>query len=147
MTDFDADFLVVGSGFGGAVSALRLAEKGYSVVVLEQGKRYRTQDFPATNWSLRKYLWFPRLGLHGIQVLTFLRHALVLHGRGVGGGSLVYANTLITPEDEVLRRPEWGGEDWKGRLAPHSEAARRMLPSARTGSEKNITPKREQAPS
>ena len=127
MTAFDADVVVVGSGFGGAVSALRLAEKGYSVVVLEQGKRYRSEDFPATNWSLRKYLWFPRLGLHGIQVLSFLRHALVLHGRGVGGGSLVYANTLIAPEDEVLRRPEWGGGDWGARLAPHYAEARRML--------------------
>lgn len=127
MSTFDVDFLVIGSGFGGSVSALRLAEKGYSVVVLEQGKRYRTEDFPATNWSLRKYLWFPRLGLHGIQVLTFLRHALVLHGRGVGGGSLVYANTLIAPEDDVLRRPEWGGDDWNPRLAPHYAEARRML--------------------
>lgn len=132
----DADFLVIGSGFGGSVSALRLAEKGYSVVVLEQGKRYRASDFPRTSWSLRKYLWAPRLGLHGIQVLTFLRHALVLHGRGVGGGSLVYANTLIAPEPEVFRRPEWGPGDWEGRLAPHYREARRMLgavPSAGIG--------------
>jgi len=124
---FDADFLVIGSGFGGAVSALRLVEKGYAVVVLEQGKRYRTGDFPRTSWSLRKYLWAPRLGLHGIQVLTFLRHALVLHGRGVGGGSLVYANTLIAPDPEVFRRPEWGPGDWEARLAPHYAEARRML--------------------
>ncbi len=127
MDDAQADVVVVGSGFGGAVSALRLAEKGYSVVVLEQGRRYRTEDFPKTNWSLRKYLWFPPLGLYGIQVLSFLRHALVLHGRGVGGGSLVYANTLIEPEAEVLQRPEWGGEDWALKLAPHYATARRML--------------------
>lgn len=133
---YDADFLVIGSGFGGAVSALRLAEKGYSVVVLEQGKRYRTPDFPRTSWSLGKYLWAPRLGLHGIQVLTFFRHALVLHGRGVGGGSLVYANTLISPEPDVFRRPEWGPGDWEARLAPHYQEARRMLgavPSAGVG--------------
>ncbi|MEJ2203191.1 MAG: GMC family oxidoreductase [Gemmatimonadota bacterium] len=130
MTDpgsHDADVIVVGSGFGGSVSALRLAEKGYSVVVLEQGRRYRTEDFPKTNWSLRKYLWLPRLGLYGIQVLTFLRHVLVLHGRGVGGGSLVYANVLLQPEAEVLRRAEWGDGDWSETLAPHYDAARRML--------------------
>ncbi len=109
------------------MAALRLAEKGYSVVVLEQGRRYRTEDFPGTNWSLRKYLWLPRLGLHGIQVLTFLRHALVLHGRGVGGGSLVYANTLLQPEREVLDRLEWGDGAWGERLGPHYETARRML--------------------
>ena len=124
---FDADFIVVGSGFGGAVSALRLAEKGYRVVVLEQGKRWQATDFPRTNWSLRKYLWLPRLGMHGIQVLTFLRHALVLHGRGVGGGSLVYANTLIAPPDEVFERPGWNAPDWAARLAPHYAEARRML--------------------
>lgn len=125
--EFDADFLVIGSGFGGAVSALRLAEKGYSVVVLEQGKRYRTRDFPRTNWSLKKYLWAPALGLRGIQVLSFFRHVTVVHGRGVGGGSLVYANTLVRPDDDVFRRPEWGEGDWVGRLEPHYREARRML--------------------
>lgn len=125
--DRDADVLVVGSGFGGAVSALRLAEKGYSVVVLEQGKRYRTEDFPPTNWTLGKYLWAPALGLHGIQVLSFFRHVTVLHGRGVGGGSLVYANTLVQPADDVFRGPDWGGDDWPARLAPRFREARRML--------------------
>jgi cholesterol oxidase len=128
---FDADVLVIGSGFGGAVSALRLAEKGHRVVVLERGRRYTTADFPRTNWSLRKYLWSPGLGLHGIQALTFLRHMLVLHGTGVGGGSLVYANNLIQPDEEVLRRPEWGGADWASRLAPHYAEARRMLGASR----------------
>lgn len=127
MNPRDADFLVIGSGFGGAVSALRLAEKGYSVVVLEQGKRYRTGDFPRTNWSLRKYLWAPALRFHGIQVLSFFRHVTVVHGRGVGGGSLVYANTLVQPEDDVFRRPEWAGGDWVARLEPHFREARRML--------------------
>jgi cholesterol oxidase len=124
---FEADVLVIGSGFGGAVSALRLAQKGLSVVVLERGRRYETDDFPRTNWSLREYLWSPRLGLHGTQALTFLRHVLVLHGTGVGGGSLVYANNLIHPDDEVLRRPEWGAADWAERLAPHYDEALRML--------------------
>jgi cholesterol oxidase len=123
----DADFLVVGSGFGGAVSALRLAQKGYSVVVLEQGRRWGSEDFPRTNWSLKDYLWLPRLGFHGIQVLSFFRHVAVLHGRGVGGGSLVYANTLVRPEAEVLRGADWGGQDWNARLDPHYDEARRML--------------------
>jgi cholesterol oxidase len=127
----DADFIVIGSGFGGAVSALRLAERGYSVIVLEQGRRYRTQDFPKTNWSLRKYLWAPRIGLHGIQVLTLLRHVLVLHGRGVGGGSLVYANTLVEPDEAVFAREGWGAGGWRDRLAPHYAEARRMLGAVR----------------
>ena len=130
-SNLDADFLVIGSGFGGAVSALRLAEKGYRVVVLEQGRRYHTEDFPRTNWTLRKYIWLPRLGLHGIQALTFLRHALVLHGRGVGGGSLVYANILIEPRSEVFEHPEWGGGAWRERLSPHYAEARRMLGAVR----------------
>jgi cholesterol oxidase len=133
---FDVDYVVIGSGFGGSVSALRLAEKGYKVAVLEKGRRYRPSDFPKTNWSLRKYLWMPRLGLYGIQVLTLFRHVLVLHGCGVGGGSLVYANQLLVPPDEVFTRSEWGPGDWKARLAPHYEEARRMLgatPSPRIG--------------
>jgi len=134
--DHDADFIVIGSGFGGSVSALRLAEKGHRVVVLEKGRRYHPADFPKTNWNLRKYLWMPRLGLYGIQMLTLFRHVLVLHGGGVGGGSLVYANQLLVPPDEVFAKPEWGPGDWKARLAPHYAEARRMLgatPSPRVG--------------
>jgi len=123
----DADFIVVGSGFGGAVSALRLAEKGYSVVVLERGRRWVPADFPENNRALRRYLWLPRLGCHGIQAITPLRHAFVLHGTGVGGGSLVYANVLIEPDAEVFRRPEWGSDGWEERLRPHYREARRML--------------------
>lgn len=126
-TPFHADVLVIGSGFGGSVSALRLAEKGYAVTVLERGRRWHRSDFPATNWALRKYLWLPRLGLTGIQALSFFRHALVLHGTGVGGGSLVYANTLVRPDDAVLRAPGWGEGDWADRLEPHFATARRML--------------------
>jgi cholesterol oxidase len=132
----DFDYIVIGSGFGGSVSALRLAEKGYRVAVLEKGKRYRTEDFPKTNWNLWRYMWMPQLGLYGIQMLTLLKHVLVLHGGGVGGGSLVYANQLLVPPDEVFTKPEWGPGDWKAKLAPHYSEARRMLganPSPRVG--------------
>jgi|HubBroStandDraft_3_1064219.scaffolds.fasta_scaffold06526_1 cholesterol oxidase len=122
------DFIVVGSGFGGSVSALRLAEKGYRVLVIEAGKRWRTEDFPRTNWSLRKFLWLPAFFCYGIQRLTLLRDVLVLSGAGVGGGSLVYANTLLVPRDEAFERGTWpAGTDWKRVLAPHYAVARRIL--------------------
>jgi cholesterol oxidase len=127
-SSYDCDFLIVGSGFGGSVSALRLAEKGYDVTVIEAGKRWRTEDFPRTNWNLRKFLWLPSLFCYGIQRLTLLKDVLVLSGAGVGGGSLVYANTLLVPEDEAFQRGTWPrGIDWKQALAPHYETARRML--------------------
>jgi len=121
------DFIVIGSGFGGAVAALRLAQKGYRVAVPEKGKRYRTEDFPKTNWNVWKSIWMPRLGLYGIQALTLLRHVMVLHGTGVGGGSLVYANQLIIPQDEIFEKEEWGAGDWKARLTPFYAEAQRML--------------------
>ena len=121
------DFIVIGSGFGGSVSALRLAQKGYRVAVIEKGKRYQSKDFPATNWNLRKSIWMPRLGQLGIQSLTLLRHVLVLSGVGVGGGSLVYANQLIVPDDSIFTKPEWGPENWKENLAPFYAQASRML--------------------
>jgi cholesterol oxidase len=122
------DFLIVGSGFGGSVSALRLAEKGYRVAVLEAGKRYRAEDFPVSNWSLRRYLWLPRLSCYGIQRLTLLRDVLVVTGAGVGGGSLVYGNTLPMPRSDVFRRPEWPrSQDWETALAPHYGTAKLML--------------------
>ncbi|MFO7737841.1 MAG: FAD-binding protein, partial [Desulfatiglandaceae bacterium] len=121
------DYIVIGSGFGGAVSALRLAEKGYKVLVLEKGKRYRSEDFPPTNWHLRKSLWIPPLGLYGIWVLSLLRHIFVLHGTGVGGGSLNYCNQLLVPPDEVFDKPEWGPGDWKAGLSPFYHVAQRML--------------------
>jgi len=127
----DYDYVVIGSGFGGAVSALRLAEKGHRVAVLEMGKRWDASDYPKTNWNLRKFLWMPRLGLHGIQQLTVLEDVIVLHGAGVGGGSLVYANTLVTPPEKVLRDARWpAGVDWSATLAPHYATARRMLGAA-----------------
>ena len=121
------DYIVIGSGFGGSVSALRLAEKGYRVAVLEKGKRYRTEDFPATNWNLRKYLWLPKLKLYGIQMMTLFKHVFVLHGGGVGGGSLVYANQLLVPPDGVFEKEDWGPGDWKDKLAPFYERAKVML--------------------
>jgi cholesterol oxidase len=127
MPDFDCDFAIVGSGFGGSVSALRLAEKGYSVSVFEMGKRWRTEDFPKTNWELKKHLWRPRFGLYGILQLTILRDVFFIHGCGVGGGSLVYANTLLVPPDVAFRDPQWVGLNWKESLRPHYETALHML--------------------
>jgi cholesterol oxidase len=97
------DYLIVGSGFGGSVSALRLAEKGYSVLLLEQGKRFEPEDYAKTNWNLRKYLWMPSLGLYGIQKLSFYRQASIMTGIGLGGGSLVYANTLFKPPSKFFQ--------------------------------------------
>ncbi|NOZ04255.1 MAG: GMC family oxidoreductase [FCB group bacterium] len=121
------DYIIIGSGFGGSVSALRLAEKGYRIAVIEQGKRYRPQDFPKTNWNLRKYFWLPRLSLYGFQAMTLMKDVFILHGAGVGGGSLVYANNLLVPPDEVFDDPAWGGSGWKEKLAPYYERARKML--------------------
>lgn len=126
------DFLVIGSGFGGSVSAMRLSEKGYRVAVLEKGKEYRTQDFPKTNWELRKYLWAPLIRCFGIQKLTFFKEVFILSGVGVGGGSLVYANTHMVPPDEFFRNPAWARfGDWKQRLMPFYGLAKFMLGSAK----------------
>ena len=122
------DFVVVGSGFGGSVSALRLAEKGYRVLVLERGKRFGDQDFARSNWSVGKYLWAPALGCRGILEMSLLRDVLVLHGAGVGGGSLGYANVLLEPGDSLFEAPGWRHlADWQALLRPHYATARRML--------------------
>lgn len=124
----DYDYLVIGSGFGGSVAALRLAEKGYSVAVIERGKRWQNADFPKTNWNLRKFIWIPLLRCFGIQAFTFLRDMMILHGCGVGGGSLVYASTHLIPPDEVFEDPAWRSlGDWKNDLAPHYATASQML--------------------
>ncbi|HUB99304.1 MAG TPA: GMC family oxidoreductase [Solirubrobacterales bacterium] len=128
MSQFDFDWIVVGSGFGGSVSALRLAEKGYSVAVLECGKRFRDGDFPKSTWDLRRYFWAPRLGLRGIFRLTPFKDVSVVSGCGVGGGSLGYANTLYVPPEEFFKDPQWSDlADWESELAPHYEEAQRML--------------------
>jgi cholesterol oxidase len=123
------DFVIIGSGFGGSVSAMRLTEKDYSVLVLERGKRYNAEDFPETNWKLlSKYLWMPGLRLFGIQGLSFFKDMWVLSGSGVGGGSLVYACTLIKPGDQFFQAEEWFGlADWQQELESHYETARQML--------------------
>lgn len=125
---FDTDFLIVGSGFGGSVSALRLAEKGWRVTVLEQGRRWTSETLPATNWDARRFLWAPLLRCFGIFRMTIFRHVFVLSGAGVGGGSLVYANTLLVPKREAWQDPAWRElADWEQVLSPHYRTARRML--------------------
>jgi len=127
------DFVIVGSGFGGSVSALRLAEKGYRVLVLEKGKRFTKEDFAESNRDFKKWMWSPAIGAHGIFQMTFLRHVTVVHGVGVGGGSLVYANTLPTPKDSFFSASSWAHlADWKKELAPHYLTARKMLGSTRS---------------
>ncbi|MBI3553039.1 MAG: GMC family oxidoreductase [Elusimicrobia bacterium] len=123
------DFVIIGSGFGGSVAALRLSEKGYAVAVLEAGRHYEDEDFARTNWNLRRYLWLPKLFCYGIQRLTLLKDLLVVSGAGVGGGSLVYANTLLEPGRGFYASPEASriAADLRERLAPHFAAARRML--------------------
>jgi len=125
---FDYDWIVVGSGFGGSVSALRLAEKGYDVAVLECGKRFADEDFPKSTWDSRRYFWAPRVGMKGIFRLSLFRDIAVVSGCGVGGGSLGYANTLYVPPSPFFKDPQWGDlEDWERTLAPHYETAQRML--------------------
>ena len=126
--DHQFDVIIVGSGFGGSVSAMRLAQKGYRVAVLESGKRYRAADFPKSNWNAPKYIWAPLLRCFGFQKITMLKGVMVLHGSGVGGGSLVYANTLMQPLENVFDDPAWpSGVRWKESLDPHYETARKML--------------------
>jgi cholesterol oxidase len=128
MKDFDYDVLVVGSGFGGSVTALRATEKGYRVGVIEAGRRFDRTSLPKTSWQLRRFLWAPALGMRGIQRITPLKDVAVLSGAGVGGGSLVYANTLYEPLDPFYVDPQWGHiTDWRAELAPFYDQARRML--------------------
>ncbi len=125
---FDHDVVVVGSGFGGSVAALRLAEKGYDVLVYEAGRRFADADLPRSSWDLRRYLWAPALGLYGIQRIHRLQDVVVLAGAGVGGGSLNYANTLYVPPAPFFADPQWGHvTDWQDELAPHYAQASRML--------------------
>jgi cholesterol oxidase len=124
----DYDFIVIGSGFGGSVSALRLSEKGYRVLVLEKGKRLGAKDFPKRNWNLKKWLWLPALRFFGFFKITYFRHVTILSGVGVGGGSLVYANTLPVPKREFFSAPAWASlANWEEELKPFYPLALRML--------------------
>ncbi|BBX65480.1 cholesterol oxidase [Mycobacterium saskatchewanense] len=124
----DYDVLIIGSGFGGSVSALRLTEKGYRVGVLEAGRRFADEDFAETSWDLRKFLWAPRLGCYGIQRIHPLKNVMILAGAGVGGGSLNYANTLYVPPDPFFKDRQWAHiTDWRDELMPHYDQAQRML--------------------
>jgi cholesterol oxidase len=124
----DYDWIVIGSGFGGSVAALRLAEKGYRVAVLECGRRYRDEDFAESTWNLRRYYWMPKLGLRGIFRMTVFKDVFIVSGSGVGGGSLGYANTLYRARPAFFRDPQWVelGE-WESALEPHYETAEHML--------------------
>ena len=118
--DTDYDVVIIGSGFGGSVSALRLTEKGYRVAVLEAGRRFADDDFAKTSWRLRDFVWAPALGCFGIQRIHLLRNALILAGAGVGGGSLNYANTLYVPPDPFFNDKQWAHiTDWRAELMPH----------------------------
>src|ERR1700761_573189 len=128
MPIFDYDFLIVGSGFGGSVSALRLTEKGYHVLVVEMGRRWTPENLPRTNWKFNRFFWKPKLGLRGFFNMRFFRHVIVLHGNAVGGGSITYANTMLEPPDTIWEHGTWAGLDnWKQVMPAHYETARRMM--------------------
>jgi cholesterol oxidase len=132
MANFDYDVLVIGSGFGGSVAALRAVEKGYRVGVMEAGKRWADEDIPKTQWNLPRFLWLPAAELYGIQRIEYLDDVLVLSGAGVGGGSHIYANTLYVPPRQFFDAPEWAGiTDWADELAPCYDQATRMLGAIR----------------
>lgn len=129
---FDCDQVIIGSGFGGSVSALRLTEKGHKVIILEKGKRRNDKDFAETNMDKKNYMWMPLLGWKGVTQFSFSNKVTILHGVGVGGGSQVYANVHMIPDDEVFSSPAWtkSGQDWKNKLAPYYALAQRMLGTA-----------------
>ena len=127
-SDFAFDFIVIGSGFGGSVSALRLMEKGYKVAVMEMGRRWTPDNLPRTSWSIARWIWRPNLGLRGFFNMRFFRHATIFHGCAVGGGSITFASTLLPPPDKVWGKGSWTGlADWKTEMPQHYETAARML--------------------
>ena len=127
----DYDYIIIGSGFGGSVAALRLAEKGYSVLILEKGKWFKTEDFPKRNWNIKKWLWIPLLRFFGFFKISLFRHVTILSGVGVGGGSLVYANTLPLPKKEFFQADSWAHlADWETELSEHYQIASKMLGTA-----------------
>jgi len=122
------DYIIIGSGFGGSVSAMRLAEKGYRVLILERGRRFHDHEFAKSTWDLPRYLWAPAIGCYGILQISAFRNVFVLHGSGVGGGSLGYANVLMEPSEEAFDTPAWRHlVDWGRELRPHYQTAKRML--------------------
>ncbi len=125
---FDFDFVVIGSGFGGSVSALRLVEKGYRVAVIEMGRRWTPDSFPRTSWSIHRWFWRPKLGLRGFFNMRLFRHATIFHGCAVGGGSITYASTLLPPAEKVWDAGSWTGlANWKAEMPRHFQTASRML--------------------
>lgn len=125
---YDYDYIIIGSGFGGSVSALRLAEKGYDVLVIEKGKWFTDNDFPKTNWNLKRWLWIPFLRFYGIMKMSIFRHVVIISGTGVGGGSLVYANTLPIPKSNFYKTGSWSElANWETELKPYYEKAKVML--------------------
>jgi cholesterol oxidase len=125
---FDFDFIVIGSGFGGSVSANRLVDKGYRVAVMEMGRRWTPENLPRTSWSIHRYFWRPHLGLRGFFNMRFFRHVTIFHGCAVGGGSITYASTLLAPSEKVWEAGSWAGlSDWKREMPQHYETASRML--------------------
>lgn len=128
MSNYDFDYIIIGSGFGGSVSAHRLAEKGYRVAVMEMGKRWSAEDFPESNTQVNSYYWRPKIGLKGFFNLRSFRHVAIICGNAVGGGSITYANTLLVPPDSVWEQGTWSGlSDWKSEMPAHYAEAERML--------------------
>lgn len=127
-TSGDFDWIIIGSGFGGAVSALRLVEKGHRVLLIEKGRRFDATDFPTSNWDLKRWMWLPKAGMRGVFSLRLFRHVTIASGIGYGGGSLVYANTLPVPKEAFFKAPSWAHlDDWKSALSEHYDTALRML--------------------
>jgi cholesterol oxidase len=126
--DYDFDYLVIGTGFGGSTAAHRLTQKGYSVGMMEMGRRWSAETYPRSNWHFHRWLWRPMLGMKGFFNLRWFKHVLVLHGNAVGGGSITYANTLLVPKQEIWQQGSWAGlKDWQAEMPAHYASAQKML--------------------